>query len=383
MRLGFSLGTCDFNEAKAEAYADLGITVAKTAVGMGGPRSEWRSTIEPIVRAGLEPIVDLRTEASELFRGEWEGYAVPPHLPWKPIPGGFEKDFIKFCSDFMREVYPACTAFEIWGEMQCPILTSFGNKRGLLPPNRYVYLLRKIAELADKESVLTNGGLGVGPFKEAEMEQMVGFGALKFVQAFNLHPFAFQHDPWVMWKFYDWMLTAAYSLARKAGCDGIYVMATEWGYPSTVAASDGIMLRSGVLPVGIRPATEEQQAEIMDACLEIFWQMDMGPVCLMTQDVADEGPGKFFWGNWCGIWRADGTRKPAYDVVKKWGRVALQQAVPEKTWTAKALDEAQRRAQYNGRDHQDVAGGSDSRRDNLGCASLPNEAPAVRVPVEG
>ena len=273
------------------------------------------SQIEPIFKAEKQPALLLRMNKS----------GTPKALYNVCVFDSMDEEFLAYCLSVMERLGEQCQTYEIWGEPQCPLLTG-----GRIPPIRLAAWLHFLKQRAPKNIRLLNGGLGIGPWKDVELQQMMSAGTIYAIDAMNLHPFSFQGDAQVQAKLMDWMMASVKYLAKKHGKPGLPIAITEWGYPSSVAVNEASLLTSNSMPTKIWPATEQEQADIIDQSLRVFHDYKVDPVCMITrdQDMNDDEHAelKNFWGAHCGIWRHDFARKPSYVVVKKWGRVSMQES---------------------------------------------------------
>ncbi len=335
----FCLGVSDFDEQYLDDYRELNIKWAKFGKHHpGGDRIEQVSDIVSqaahMAELGITPIFDLRTTAPELYQHMLPNqpdlsklFTTPPERFWdwlleiEPeeytrLTDGNNPPVDRFYCDWILEVVKAClpytNTFEIWGELQCPILTQHS-----LPPDRYGAWLRYLKKRWPQGALLANGGLGIGPWKEAELQQLDDAGAFDCIDILNIHPFSFQNDPLVQAKFFDWLCAACRYMLRRNGKD-IPIMATEWGYPSGVKASASMLLTSGVYPINIPVVSEEEQDRLINASLRVFYHYDVGPICLLSRDLVSETQ-PTFWAYHCGIYRTDGSKKPSWNTVRMWG----------------------------------------------------------------
>ena len=341
MKPGFALGVCDFWDRYKNIYEELNVQWAKFPVGYPATVEEGLETVAPALAQGIEPILDLRTYKDFIGKGiisncpncqleyrlakEWPAcpqcktpFIVIPKQAREEMIRNQDIEFIGWVTHHMQGLFPKVKIFEIWGEPQCPLLTS-----GCLPPVRLANWLQCLQKAKPEGAWLVNGGLGIGPWKDTELVQLMQVGTMQWCDALNLHPFSFQESPPVQKKFFDWMLVLAQYLLKKHGRPDLPIMVSEWGYPSGVGAWEGSLLASSVMPIGIEAIPESRQAQMLNVCLDIFARYDVGPVCLMTRDLEGAGvpqANPSFWGFHCGIIRSDETQKPSYKVVKAWGQ---------------------------------------------------------------
>ncbi len=357
----FALGTCDYWDKHDEMYKELGIRWIKQPAGYPADPDHVLECIQAPVKAGLEVILDLRTETEFLFPGiisvcpscgaryrvaEQDRPCRTMVAPGQPcdqtIKGmpleeaerlltGQDIAYVTWVYKVMEKVREVCHTIEVWGEPQCPLLTA-----SALPPKRLTAWMANIRRVKFPETVLMNGGLGIGPWKDVELMQLVTAQTLRHADMLNLHPFSFQGDPDVQVKLYDWMLSSCRHLMQKYDGIRLPIAISEWGYPSGVGAWEGALLASGVMPMPIEAVSENQQAAIMDACFRLFKNYDVGPICLMLRDQqhlnADGSPAPQanFWGFHCGVLRFDESRKQSYDVLYKWGHIEEKKSKPKR-----------------------------------------------------
>lgn len=345
----FALGVCDYWNELDDLYKELNVTHVKLPLGYSCTVEEGKEAIAPMLNAGLEPIIDIRTDRAFLVKGFLANcpncqaeYRIENETPNTdkacrlcetelPIVTRFqcqqmitEQDrlFVGWASNLIRGLWPDVKVFEGWGEPQCPILTA-----GCLAPPRLAYWLAMLKKLMPTGAQLTNGGLGIGPWKDCELQQMMGAGTMQACDSLNLHPFSFQEDPLVQAKMYDWLMAMSiYQMEKWCGRQ-LPIIITEWGYPSGVGAWEGSLLASSVMPTGIKAVSEADQAELIDASMEVFWYYDVGPVCVMLRDLDNEERPEF-WGFHAGAlgakmhenphdWKS--YAKPSLKVYEKWG----------------------------------------------------------------